>query len=535
MKIQKLNFSSILKIKTSKFILTVGDEGAILILVKEGKLDVRLFATLTAQDEIEKFKELLATEPDIPISILVDVSDQTYSRQTFPGINSYTLKKLVQKKLSRDLASVELKNSINIGRSKNGRNEWNVIFVGCPIVTPLKEWLNFVAEQSNPIGEICMLPIEVASLVSKINSLNFDNPTEDSKKAPNEISKWQLILTHNKVGGFRQVAFYENKVIFSRLIAIQSDESAHYIAGNIEQELLNTIEYLKRLSLRESDGFDLIIIVSQDIKNSLQKVKFTARNILIMTPYETAYKIGLKNAAVESDKYADIITSVNFATNKSVLTFADESLKKIKFFEISSKISKLLFFTIIIVCIILTLINSFQIYSNNKNSEVKNKELSKLQENFTEIKNKLGNLEEVEKISNIVALYKILTNNNISPFEIIKKFSDIKDTNLLIKSINWKAKDPIKQDDNKAIKNDNYLQSAVTFSCEFYNEKMGYQELFESFDKFIKVIENSFKDYTIEYSRNTEKISFDNSIKKIPLQITITGPNLKNDKGNPSA
>jgi hypothetical protein len=500
------------RIKRKQFIINIGDEGAILIYLSGGKLVNRLFSTISNEEDKEKFAALLRSDPLAPISILVDVSDQTYAKHSMPGVGSLSLNKLVQKKLNRDFPSVELKGSISLGKSNN-INEWNLIFVSCPTTSPLKEWLEFIELQNNPIIGIFMLPIEISSLLVELNKVYFPTVKNSlfnrtDKKSP----KWQLIVTHNKVGGFRQIAFYDNKIVFTRLIPLQPNESAHYIAGNIEQELLNTVEYLKRLSFKENDGFDLFIITSQEIKNSLQKIKFTSKNLFILTPYELSYKIGLNDFISDEDKYADIITIVNFANNKPILPLYTQSIRKNASFSRITGIIQTISLCII-ACVVIFLIKSaVNIYLNKKIIDEKNMLRSLVENKLSDTKLKSGNISELNKMNNIVKLYKILTKNNNSPLTFIQTLISNKNISLDIRSINWQLKD----------EQNNSLSIVFSIDGDFYNNKLGYQELFDEFDNFIKKLEESYKGYRVEYSRNTEKINFDDSNKKIPIKIKIT-------------
>jgi len=118
-------------------------------------------------------------------------------------------------------------------------------------------------------------------VVKKLNSIVFPIST---KKQPSLIarSSWQIFICHNKVGGFRQVAFKNDKILFTRLISSAIGESPDFVVGNIEQEVQNSFEYLKRLSLKEGENCDIYFIVSQEVKNRLIKVKFKSKILLYL-------------------------------------------------------------------------------------------------------------------------------------------------------------------------------------------------------------------------------------------------------------
>ena len=97
-------------------------------------------------------------------------------------------------------------------------------------------------------------------------------------------SEWKFFVSHNKVGGFRQVIMRNGRLIFTRMAQPIGESTPEVIAGNIEQEMLSTIEYMKRIGYDAAAGLDIYIVASDNVRAILDKSKFKANLFEIMTP-----------------------------------------------------------------------------------------------------------------------------------------------------------------------------------------------------------------------------------------------------------
>ena len=516
--------TKLFKQNKKRFTLNVGDEGAVLTLFSNQITEKRLFAPNKSEEDIEKFTELLNQNPNVPISMLIDVQEQAYVLQSLPGVSSFSIKQLVNRKLARDFGKNDLKGYIFVSRSKTGRGDWNYMFISTPLVSPLVDWINYMLIHNNPIGDICLLPIEIYNLIKKINLTLFPKLTKHTPLA-DRPSEWQLIMTNDKVGGFRQVAFKNSKIAFTRLIAIDNMESPAFIAGSIEQEIANSIEYLKRISYKDTDKLDIYIITSSEIKNFLVKIKFKAERTFVFTPYEAAERAEVKNTASGEDRSSDVVIAANFADlSKPILTIKEASIVRLKLFQIAIKYINLPFVLIVPTLVCLAALIQYDILKIKREINYSLAEKAQSQSRLDNIKSKSGDLNNIKKINDVLTLYKILQGNKTPLLEIISKFNEAKTANILAKSfkleINQNTQDP-----KNTARSD---VQTITIGIEFINTTNSYQELFEKFDAFINKLKKVFDDYTVEYSTLTEKISFsENNNKVIPVQITITGPKTK--------
>jgi hypothetical protein len=304
-----------------RFILIIGDEGAILVFMHGAKVVRRLFAPSPQPSHTEAIVELMQVNPKVPLFILADVLDQQYVPQSFPPVSSLSVGGLVKRRLDRDFQAEDLKGSLPLGRDKTGRKEWHFLLIAVAKTPLLTQWLDLLVELPNEMKGIYLVPVEA---VHYINALS--KAISESKPRP-----WQLLISHNKVSGFRQVVAQDGRLVFTRVSQAIDDAIPAVIAGNIEQEITNTIEYLKRLSFQDSSDLEAIVIVSGDVIESLDLNRFGFAQAHALTPMDVADALKLEQAALSADRFGDVVMAAGFGiAKKRQLGFSTAYVDKLK-------------------------------------------------------------------------------------------------------------------------------------------------------------------------------------------------------------
>jgi hypothetical protein len=276
------------------FVLMVGDEGGILVKL-QGKVVVsRLFSASPDVGSLHKFEEELKSHPKAPIMLLFDMMDQTYVRQTLPPVSSFSLDGIITRKLNKDFAADDIKGYVILDREKTGRKDWNYLIVSISNNLILQKWLSFVVERNNPFRGIGLLPLEAQNFIQAYEKV-FTKQID--KKRKTSSYEWQILVSHNKVGGFRQVVLRNNRLIFTRMAQPFGESAPDVIAGNIEQEMINTLEYLKRLGLQDPNTISIVIMASEEIKNALDPKNIKAGAHHFMTPMQMSEVLNIPDAA----------------------------------------------------------------------------------------------------------------------------------------------------------------------------------------------------------------------------------------------
>lgn len=494
----------------SKYGLIVGDEGAILIYIVDKVVKSRNFIASATSDNLKEFAGILEKDPKAPIFLIIDSIDQSFIQQSLPPISSLGVKKLIKRRLDRELGSDMVKGYILLERDKEGRRDWNYMLISLESTPHLKLWFEFVESLDNRVNGIYLLSVETETIVKSLDAamdIRKHGSGEDRK------SKWKFFVTHNKIGGFRQVVLKNGSIIFTRLTQPAGDSNSDVIAGSIEQEVLSTIEYMKRFSFSYQDGLDIYVIASAEINNSLELIRTQANNIYKFTPFEVAEFLGITGAAQPTDQFGDaILTAAISCSHKHKLRLFLPKIKQIDNLFNILKYQRI--FSIIAIIGILaygTMVSAeladqySQIEELTKN---KNEQQAKLDSIKDEIK-KSG--IDVKKINDTVILYQQIKSEFISPIQLLSRVRAAVNPAVTIRSIDWEANPSNSNAPAGSASNVDSLTIVLLFP-----EAANTNETFEILAKKIqKDMKEKFPDYNVSYKKLPTSISEKNKIGDI--------------------
>jgi len=419
-------------LKGPRFVLFVGDEGTILLYLKGNVVLSRQFVPDASEQNLEELKTSLDKDTKAPLSIVIDSLDQTYVQQTLPPVSSMSVKKLMKRRLERDFGANDIKGSILLGRETTGRKDWNFLMVSIEKSRQMTLWLEFVYTLPNRFIGIYLVSVE-----SEIILKNLDRAMGVPKGGTG--SKWKFFVSHNKVGGFRQVILRDDRIIFTRMAQPIGESTPEVIAGNIEQEMQSTIEYMKRLSFDPGSGLDIYIIAGSAVKPVIDKSKFPGTNFTIMTPFEAAGYLGIEGATQPTDQFGDVILAATIsASPKHILMLSTPESKKtdnlfmiLKGQRIAAVLAMLgiLGFAGSIVDDIYTL---YEASSDLEDTERQHQQ--KLDSLRAEIKR--SDLD-VDKTGDIIELYQLLDQEKVSPLDFIAKAESVIALPVKVKAMEW--------------------------------------------------------------------------------------------------
>jgi hypothetical protein len=288
-----------------RFVIIIGDEGAILVYMQGTTVVRRLFAASPQTDHTDSIVELMRSHPKAPIYILADVLDQQYVRHTFPPVSAMSVGGLVKRRLQRDFQAEDLTGSLPLGRDKTGRKEWNFLLIALANTPLMQQWVELLVELPNELKGIYLVPVEGQNYIKALK-----------KQLGGAVVPWQLLVTHHKVSGFRQIVLKEGKLVFTRATQAIDEDVTAVLAGNIEQEILNTLEYLRRLGFEENETIELMVVTSQEVKESIDANRFKAGAAHVMTPLDIADMLGQQQSALSADRFGDVVMATWFGTTK---------------------------------------------------------------------------------------------------------------------------------------------------------------------------------------------------------------------------
>lgn len=545
--------------RKSRFVYMIGDDGAILIYIENGVVQRRLFAASPDRQHTKTFIDLMNEYPYAPIYMLVDIIDQSYVKHSLPPVTQLGLNKLVQRRLDRDFAKEDIKGALNLGREKKGRKDWNFLLISISAASGLQGWLDLVLDLPNRFAGIYLLPVECESIIAQL-SRKVLNPTlapdlveGDQKKKrislpklsagkekaakpsadSSEGGRWLMLVSHHKVGGFRQVVLKDGKLIFTRITQGAEAATPELTAGNVEQEVLNTIEYLKRLSLNDQAALDIYLIVSQEIKNNIARERIPCNQAYVFTPYEAAELFELKQAVLSADRFGDMVLASAFAHQKKPRlklspTYA-EKLDKLYGYTLALRSSAAL------AC----LAALFVILSNAVSLPGTFLEIQRIKDQEKAKQAQLGELQAMggpqsasaEQMTDLIASYDFLTSESPEAVPMITRTTEIVSEQILLNSLAWSVENVLADDETKPRVASYEFEAKVKFSSARL------KDIANETDKFYEQVKKAFPEYEMQSTdsagqqnsptfdlEEVERKAQQNGGEESVFKITLKGP-----------
>ncbi|NDF12850.1 MAG: hypothetical protein EB060_08595 [Proteobacteria bacterium] len=529
--VQKLKNS--IKFEKRKFVLSIGDEGAILVLMNGNTLEQRLFINNHTSPELSK---ALSAYPKASISILVDLLDQAYIQHTLPPVSSFNIGKLVERRLEKDFGDQDIKAALKLYREKKGRKDWNYLFISINNSPPFSDWLDAILSVENPFAGIFLLPIEAEEFIKKIIPLN----PKKAEKQP----EWQVLISHNRVGGFRQIVFRNGRVLFTRLAQPIGGFAPEIIAGNIEQETLNTIEYIRRLGFEDSKNLDIYVVASEEVKKAFEVNSLEARSITTLTPFQIAETLKLNKVAEKTDRFGDVVFAAFFSVRKKkVLRLYTPFTKQLQQFLDIRKYAYAASAIVMPMLVLLTLVRIGSIFSSG--SELSDAEAlrQKARAELDDIQKVRESLpQESEEVVNLVGVYQKLSKETYMPLTMIDQFARLRSPEITVQNFKLSVKENL-AGSNKV---------DAVFSMQVASNADSIDRLLEDVDRFTEDVRRSFRTYTVKFTGlpgdqnggfqmdlgggtpaptagKTGKDAAPKQPEKIPLEVSIIGPKDLND------
>lgn len=415
---------------TSRFVLFLGDDGVILIFLQGNKVVRRMFAPSVEKEHVQPFIELMQGHPKAPLYVLVDVIDQSYVRHTLPPVSPLGVGKLVQRRIDRDFAPEDINGALSLGREKTGRKEWNFLLISLANSALLQQWLEVLMELPNRFMGLYLAPVEAQAYLQELSA---------SVSAGADASAWKILVTHNKVSGYRQVVLKDGQLVFTRLTQATGDGAPQVAAGNVEQEVLNTIEYLRRLSYTEQAGLDVYVIVAQEIKDYIDVTKFRATRANVFTPYEVSQLLDTPQAALSSDRFGDVVLGSSFGLRrKSLLKLNSAFGRKLdKLYQARLGV-RLLGAGIAALLLFMTVGDIFSIGGVGAHIDQMQDQKQQVAAEKDKVKTdeeKLG--KDYQQVVNLMELYKVSGLEHMDPLAVVRKLDPLLPPGVLVRNYHW--------------------------------------------------------------------------------------------------
>lgn len=510
--------------RKQRFVIIIGDDGAILVYMQGSTVVRRLFAPSAQPDHTASIIELMQTHPNVPLYILADVMDQQYVRHTFPPVSSLSVSGLVKRRLDRDFQAEDLKGSLPLGRDKTGRKEWNYLLIALASTPLMQQWLEMLVELPNELKGIYLVPVESQQYIGALK-----------KAIGGPALSWQLLVTHNKVSGFRQVVLREGKLVFTRVTQAIDDGVAAVIAGNIEQEIINTLEYLRRLGFTDNAQIEMFVITAQEVKETLDLNRFKAGGAHVVTPLDIADALGLQQAALSADRFGDVVMAAWFGiAKKRVLKFLTVYAQRLS--KIYAARRGLLTVAVLGALALtgMSIMNGIQYVGDSNEASQIESQRAPLQAQMNTVKQTLDGLDKgIAFKAAVVSVKDAFLKNTVSPLQFAADLAKLMTPEQRVASINWD--NPIPAEGSSP------TPPTAKVTIEFVGTYTDVENLTKSVDGFIAELKKQMPRYTITAapypwltsSTSSMEISFGQQQANAPaitqgqvkVDLTFVGPN----------
>jgi hypothetical protein len=489
-----------------KVVVSVGNNGSI-ITVNRGKNIVKTsyVGDLSSEKNRSDVENLLRQFKKVPIYFILDNVGQNYVKRSFMNVNYFDLQKIAERKFNYEIPKTDLKEKRFMGKN-SATNEWEYMFISSPIDDFLQDWINLVESRENILLGIYMLPLETESILKMMEKRLFN-------KKDNKMGEWCSLLFENRVSGFREMVFCKNKLLFTRILDLESDDREQFVRNFLETKL-RTTEYLRRFSKNFDDRkMNIFTITSKEKKEILSTTgDAMVKNYSLR---EFGAILGEKDIDKYQQDYSDILLQRLIMKNKKIISFSNAEIKSVRTF--SSALSLLqVIRNIAVATLPIFIVMLFISLAKTKN------ELSKAQktlENETlelekKRKDEFGeNTKNADEITKIASFYYNLKLNQTNPFNFIVKFAENSHDLILVNEFTWNRNEYTKHDFTKRRK------STYNINCVLANKSGKVDDLFKVHDSYSKKIKGAFSSYDVIVSNLPKNINFSTNYYYYPLKM----------------
>lgn len=551
----------------NSFHISIGEDGIVVVHANNGNVLAKLYARTPEPVDSNKISQLFNSDPNADFYIYLDNLDQSYVQRTLPAISPIGINKVASDRLNKELSSKSfLKSLMQVGRLQTGRRDWVYTFISTHYDKPVSTWVDFLNEFENVVVGIYFLPVEMSKLVDEIgrrataqviensDQANIDpfaklnlNVSENwydkifKKKALGKKQGWDIIVTQNKTGGFRQCAYRNGKVVFSRLLNNINSPVANIVAGNIEQEIANSVEYLLRLVLGNDDFIRIYVIASNEVLKGIRKEKLKGTECFLYTPFQISTLLGISNSSTEKDKFSDPMILGLFSKNtfSPRIRLHTDITQKIFNFVFAIRIAYGAMKVLIPLMFLSTLFMLYKTYDwrvaiSDLNSNLESLKMQIqlktqiIKDNESKIKEKIP----MEQITEIVTLHRNINYLSSSPNDFILKLAEVIPDNIRLKNIVWSLKnteiDKISSTQANGavisfeqISKNTAPEIYVTTSFKYINKSKSIDDLYRAFNSETNAIKEYFKDYTVSISNLPQTFDFGEVSKQIDINANF--------------
>lgn len=424
---------------SSKILLLIGDEGASVLYFRNGTIDSRFFLSSPGAVNADKLKNILREDKEAQVYLLLEHLDQAYEPRMVPITNPLGVERASLAQLNKELPEAYLRTAQKIKKfHANINRDWLICNIYTPYESPIANWIEFLLPFPNLIMGIYFMPLEAGNIF--VSSRTADETLEPS---------WHIVIFRTRASGYRISVYYNDKIAISRIINPKLHEIPEVSAGNLEMEVNNTIDYLKKTLALDELKVSLTLLLNDEIAPFIRLDKLESSSCRIMTPAQLSKQLGYEHLIAETEKFLDHLLLAEAASKKlQRAVHTPQTHRQFKFATYTFWAARLSHLASALV-ITMSLYLAFESYGKIKEINSYRHSLSDYEAQLRSVRSKAEILRlsvqqpiNLSKVSEIVDLYIFLTKNNVSPIDQIRELGKISGENAL-SAYKWEFNDPM--------------------------------------------------------------------------------------------
>jgi len=285
----------------TRFVLSIGDEAAVLTLIKGKGVAGAWVADPDPADGAAEVLEALRRHRTAPVYVLMDAFEQMFREEKVPRVNLFDQGKVVRRYLSMTFPGNNLQGAVPHGRDPQGNQYY--LFASVPPTEQVSGWLTVLEEAGRPPRSIHMLPLESLSMLRAL-----------TPRTEIQGVRWRMLFSFNMAGGLRQIVSKQKRIMLARLTPPPRAGGAVDVAAIIERDFQQTLAYVKRMGYQQGDHLDVVVIAEDPLASQIKARPWEVHSLTVLSPGDAGAALGLGTVGQPGQPYADVLHALWFAT-----------------------------------------------------------------------------------------------------------------------------------------------------------------------------------------------------------------------------
>lgn len=480
-------------------IIFIGSNGSYLAAIKNKKLLDSHFIEMDEKNNLDQYKLFFNKYKKFYIFFLLDESISGFKHESVPIlpnlVKDNTIDRFINEHYEDKIIAYNLYDI-----STTAGEIWHLLVAYTSLQPPLNNLMEYIFQNNLNYGGIYFWSLEIGPIIDKI-----------LVKTKNELYNdyFQIFGVITKAGNIKFTIKHHQNILYLKTIPYPTDRPLPYVQGIIEQEISDYLISFKNYLNERQLKICLIFLINEELKTLLLQSNFKE--------YEVVFILNKEITKFNDNKikeYSDYNIIELFSLKKNFLGL-NNSLKIITKLNFINLLLFKPFIVILLVFIVVLGEIKYQIFSNQRQSLALNKQYFQLAEEYRNIREKYP---EIPNVSNIADLYHLQTLLQIpitDPLNIIEKFFNSLNSNIILNKIIWKSNDP-----TSIIPPIQNFQLNIDLS--YVSKDNSKTEALKNLDNYMSDLKKIFPNFLINYTIFPEIFQVLNKRLVIPFTISFS-------------